>query len=286
MGTYENCYDIIADVRRDVNEYSEAYVQGADDSGSFSNELITQKINLAQAYLYNIIYKRIPWKFRKTVSLTGVDSVYTLPADFGALEWFKDDNGYQVYPIGAKDKSPTGITQQQYYRTGNTLVLDKSGITKTFTLIYKWKPRKIFSGKATAGAATSITFPTDASKVADFYNDMVIENITQDWVDTITDYSAARVATIAETAAKDDYFGLVSDLPEVFHHLLAPRASMLLRASSPLAQKKVDKAEITLFQEDLIETMRAYAGTKEDVDPMETFTDLDSFGPPSGIVQI
>ncbi len=283
MGTYHNCYDIIADVRRDVNEYSTA--QGAEE-GAYQNELITQKINLAQSYLFSLLYPRLPHVFRKEVSLTGVDSVFTLPADFGVLEWFKDDNGYQVYPMGAKDQSPSGTSNRHYYRKGSTLVLDKSGCTKTFTLIYKWRARKIFSGKAAAGAATSITFPTTASKVVDFYNDMVIENITQDWVDTITDYTTARVATIAETAAKDDYFGIVSDLPEPFHHLLAPKASMLLRSSSPLAQNKVSKIEKDLFNEDLIETLKAYASGKEDVDPIETFTDFDTGSYQSGIIAL
>lgn len=273
--TYDNCYSIIAEVRRDINEYSESLVQGADE-GAFSNELITQKINLAQIYLYNLLFKRIPHYFRKSVDLTGVDSVFTLPADFAALEWFKDDKGYQIYPMAIKDISDT--SKQYYYRKGNTLILDKEGVTDDYTLIYRWKPRKIFAGKSTAGAATSITFPKAGSTIVDYYNGMLVENITQDWVDTITAYTVARVATIIETAAKDDYFGLVSDLPEMFHHLITQRASMLLRASSPLAQNPVTPNETSMFQEDLLETIKAYAGQAEDVDMMEIFTDFDSGG--------
>jgi len=283
MATYDNCYEIIAEVRRDVNEYSEALVQGADE-GAYSNELITQKINLAQTYLYNLLFKRMKHHFRVEVSLTGVDSVFTLPANFGAIEWFKNNNGYQVYPMEPKDISPSGTSKRHYYRKGNTLILDKSGVTDAYTLFYRWKPRKIFSGKSTAGDALSITFPTTASKIVDFYNDMLIENITQDWVDTISDYTTGRVATITETAAKDDYFGLVSELPEPFHHLITQRASMLLRASSPLAQNPVGQQEMQLFQEDLIETLRAYSGSDEDVDMMEVFTDFDTGGYPGGIV--
>ena len=283
MATYDNCYNIIAEVRRDVDEYSEALVQGADTE-AWDNEYITQKINLAQIYLYNLIFKRMKHHFRVKVDLTGVDSVFTLPANFGAIEWFKNDNGYQVYPMEPKDISPSGTSKRHYYRKGNTLILDKSGCTDTYTLFYRWKPRKIFSGKSTAGAATSITFPTTASKVIDFYNDMLIENITQDWVDTISDYTTGRVATITETAAKDDYFGIVSELPEPFHHLIAPRASMLLRSSSPLAQNPVSNQENQLFNEDLLETLMAYAGSGEDVDMMEVFTDFDTGGYPGGIV--
>lgn len=274
MGTYENCYAIIGDVRRDINEYSEAYVQG-EDVGKFTNDLITQKINLSQHFIFNLLFKRKPHLYLEETTLTAVNSVFTLPANFAQLVWFKDDNGVPVKEIGVRDKTPSGKSFLHYYRKGNTLVLEKAGSTKTYTLFYKWKPRKIFAGKATAGAATSITLPTTASKLADFYNDMIIENITKDWVDTITDYSTARVATITETAAQDDYFGLVPELPEEFHHLLAPRASMLIRASSPLAQKKVDKTEMDLYMEDFIETFRAFSGPSEDQDISEIFSDFE-----------
>ena len=285
MGTYENCYNIIADVRRDINEYSVSYVQGADE-GAFSNEYITQKINLSQKHLYHILFKRIPHEFEKEVPLTAVNSVFTLPADFGSLIWFKDDNGYPVYPIGSKDQYPGGGSRQQYYRRGNTLILDKAGLTRTYTLIYKWKPRAIFSGKATAGGSTTITFPDTASKIVDYYNDMIIENITKDWYDTILDYAADRVATIeAQTAAQDDYFGIVSDLPDEFHHLIAPRATMLVK-QSPISQSQVTKSEKDMYAEGLIEALRAFAGQKEDVDPIEIFTDFDSPGYPSGIIAL
>jgi len=59
---------------------------------------------------------------------------------------------------------------------------------------------------------------------------------------------------------------------------------MLLRASSPLAQNPVTPVENSLFQEDLLETLRAYAGQDEDVDMMEIFTDFDTGGYPGGIV--
>jgi len=282
MGTYENCYDIIADVRHDINEYSEAYVQGADE-GAFSNELITQKINLSQFYLYNLLFQRKPHLFRKEVSLTAVDSVFTLPVDFAKLEWFKDDNGIQVREIGVGDITPDGVSELLYYQQGNTLILEKSGSTKTYTLFYRWMPRRIFSGKAADGGVASITFPTVARKTADYYNNMLIENKTKDWVDTITAYSTARVATITETAAASDYFGLVSELPETFHHLIAPKASMLLRASSPIAQNRVSKEERDMFTEDLIETLRAYSGPNDDQDLVAIFEDFSLGNPVLGI---
>lgn len=285
MGTYDNCYDIIADVRRDINEYSVSLVQGADE-GAWDNGLITQKINLSQTFIYNLLFKRMKHEFRKIVSLTGVDSEYTLPADFAKIEWFKDENGLQVYPIGIQDVTPNGSSKRLYYRKADKLILDKPGITDTYTLYYRWKPRKIHSGKSTAGASSSITFGAEAVGRTDYYNGMVVENITQDWADEITGYTSARVATITETAAKDDYYGLVPEIPEMFHHLIAPRASMLLRASNPLAQTPVTSAEMSLFNEDLLETLRAYAGSGEDVDISRVFSDYNVNETRSGIIQL
>lgn len=129
-------------------------------------------------------------------------------------------------------------------------------------------------GMASAGDALSITLDTNqAPKIVDYYNGMTIENRTQDWADTIDDYTAARVATIsAETAAANDYYGLVSELPEWCHHLMAPKAVIELK-SSPISQEPPTKFEKGQFDEDLITTLRGFAAPdSEDQDMEELFT--------------
>jgi hypothetical protein len=256
---------MVESVRRSANEFSDELVQGTED-GAFTNEEILEKINNAQRYIYNLIMKRTPEQFLESTDITGVASVYTLPADFGRLVQFRDENGRQVYSLKVKQlklEASTG-NDSYYYKKGNTLVLDKDDITETYKLWYYRKTRNITYGKATAGSALSITLASNASKIVDYYNDMIIENITQDWFDTIDDYSTARVATITETAALNDYYGIISDIPEPFHFLIPMKATIDLKASSPLAMDKIDKTEVFLFQEQLDQTLAAFAPIVED----------------------
>lgn len=267
--TYENCYSVLQDVRRGVNEYSDLLVKGLDSSGKYKNPHIIQKINSAQRYIYNLLFSRIPEEFLESTTLTGVASVYTLPWDFGILKEFRDENGYKVHRIGVQHLKVDAATGSDslYYKKGNTLVLDKDSVTETYTLWYYKKCRDLDQGKASAGAATSITLATTAKKIADYYNGMTIENITKDWVDTVDDYTAARVATISETAAANDYYGLVSSLPEPFHMLIAPRATLEVRVTSSERQERPSPAEFLMFNDQLLEALRAYAGSAQDVTP-------------------
>jgi len=287
MSTYENAYKILSSVRLGLDEYSTAYVQGTDTTGAHDNLFLMDKINTAQRFIFNLLYKRMPHEFLTEVSLTPTSSVYTLPADFGSLIWFKDENGYQVYPVTVDRLKTTNATgsDRMYYRKANTLVLDKTGVSTAYTLYYKKKARDIHTGSASAGAATSITLSsTYASKIADHYNGMTIENITQDWVDTIDDYSAARVATISETAAASDYYGIVPDIPEMFHTLIAPKAILDVRLESPVVKRKSAKADKDNFWEMLIETLRAYAGSAQDIELDDIFGDGGNGSMPTGII--
>ena len=286
MPTYYNCYSILEDVRIGLNENSTAYVQGTDTTGRFLNSYLVGKINEAQRFIYALMLRRQPGIFTKTAALTGVDSVYTLPADFGVLLYFKDENGRQVFPIGVKQKRLTNETgsDRHYYRKGNTLVLDKAGLTTAYSLEYLFKCRDLTQGTAQAGAATSITLATTASKLIDFYNEVVIENITQDWVDTIDDYATTRVATISETAVAADFYGTVSDLPEPFHHLIASRAILNIKAINPLADEKPDAKAIKNWNEEFISILSIYAGAPQDVSIEDIFTDFSPSTPYYGII--
>ena len=281
MGTTKNCYDLVKSVRRALNESAsdDAYTKGTDTTGHYENAYLVEKINVAQRYIYNYLLKRIPEEFLEEVDLAGVNSVYTRPANYGKLVYFKDDRGCQVFPVDVKQLKRTGATgsDRAYYRKGNTLVLDKDGITKTYTLFYYRKARDLNYGLSSAGGALSITLATSARKTADYYNGMEIENITDDWVDTISDYSAARVATIgSETGAASKYYGIVSDLPEMFHDLIAPKAVLEVKTESPLSEEKPSNQDWRNFRDNLRETLRAYAGPGLDVNPNSLIEDFHS----------
>jgi hypothetical protein len=276
--TYLNCYALLEKVRIQLNEHSTAFMQGTDVSGKFNNTQIIDGINSARKYIFNILFKRIPYVFETEVALTGVASVYTLPADFGILRYFKDSDGNQIYPIEQNFRRKTSETgsEQRYYRRGNTLVLDKAGITEVCTLIYYKKCRDLDQCKATAGAATSITLATTAKKIVDYYNGMTIENVTQDWTDTISDYATTRVATITATAAANDYYGIVCDMPEAFHHLYVPRAVFEITGNYPVVQDRPSVGGTkalgwTIFNENLMAAIQAFAGNDQDGYPEDVW---------------
>jgi len=278
MGTYFNCYSLLEKVRVQLNEHSTGYVQGTDTTGKYSNTQIVDGINAARKHIYNLLLTRIPYEFEEEIELTGVNSVYTLPADFGQLRYFKDSDGNQIHPISTNQRRKTSGAGNGnlYYRKGNTLVIDKAGATEVCTLIYYRKCRDLDQGKASAGGAASITLATSAKKLIDYYNGLTIENITKDWVDTISDYSAARVATVLETAAANDYYGIVCDMPEPFHHLYVPRAVFEITGNFPVVYNRslvggTGALGWTVFNEDFMSTLKAYAGGSLDTYPENTW---------------
>ena len=288
MATYENCYEILDHLRYGINEHSSGFMAGTDTTCPHSNSYLVKKINVAQRQIYNILLRRIKGEFLETASLTGVSSVYTLPADFGILVHFKDDNGLKVHQIPPSRKHTTNATgfKRLYYRKGQTLVLDKDGITATYTLEYYRKPRELDQGATSAGAATSATLATTAKGIVDYYNGMKIENITDSTVDEISDYTAARVATVTNIWAASKTYGIVSDIPEPFHHLIGPKAVHLTKAESPVIQEKPTASEVSEWNSQLIDALRAYAGTDLDEDPASLFEDFGPHFPASGIVNV
>jgi len=284
-GTYENCYDILSDVREGLHDHSTALVQGTDTAGSVSNTAIIRQINAAQRFVHLGVRRRDKGIFIESADIVGASSVFTLPWDFGSIRLFKDASGNKVFPVSIEsvpNSSGTG-NKREYYRKGNTLILTKSGVSDTYTLWYNKKPRDITTGKAQAGAATSITLAVSAKMIADYYNGLGIEDKTAAFVDTITDYSAARVAVITNTGVADDYYGIVSELPEPFHFLLAPLAIILMKMQ-PDAEEPPGKLEVEMWNAMFIAAMVDYVGSDEDISAESIWCDYGGMG--SGGVNI
>jgi len=282
MTTYDgNCYNILSDVRYGINEHSTAFLQATDTTCPHKNAWLVNCINRAQRYIYNILLRRIPDEFFESSAITGSSSVYTLPWDFGKLRYFKDDNKKRVYRIDHEGRKISGETgsDRAYYRKGNTLVLDKDGVSDVYTLEYYRKARDLDQGLASAGAATSITLATSAKAIADYYNGMEIEVTTgTTFIDTITDYTAARVATITNAGVASTYYGIVSDIPEMFHHLIAPKAVHIVKEESPVIQEKPTKGSLELWNADMLESLRSYAGSDIDGSVEDMFCDYEPIG--------
>lgn len=274
MGNYLNAYELLSEVRKGINEYSAAYVQGTDLTGAFDNADIMKKINDAQSYIYNGIINQGPDVFFKTTTLTGVNSVYTLPSDFYRMRRVENSDGVPLRLITMDIKRMTADTGTGwwYWYMGNTFILDKLNATDVLTIFYSSRCRPLDAGTAQAGGALSITLATTAKKRASFYNGMQIENFTKDWTDTISAYATTRVATIGtQTAAAADYYGLVSELPEDFHELIGPKAILLMKESHK-ALKQPTATEQKNFLDNMAQRFNSYFGTfNSDQDIAELF---------------
>lgn len=276
MGTYHNAYDILSDMREGVNEHSTALVQGTETHGRFSNTYLVNKMNRAQRLLYARLLKRIPGEFLTDADITVASGVMTLPWDFGMVRRLEDEDDRKVYPADV-DKRPIyggKGSENVYYRKGNTLVLTDTGKSGTYHLWYWRKPRELEVGQA----AAEDTLATSAKAIADYYNGMIIEDITGSQFATITDYTAARVITSTITMADDAYYGIVSDLPEMFHHLIAPLGQIIAKAEHPISPEKPTKSEIELWKAEFEDVVSAFGNMEGDVEPEDVFTDFGAGG--------
>jgi hypothetical protein len=271
VSDYVNAYEILSQVRLGLNEHSTAYVQGTDASGKYANSELMRHGNNAQYFLWNILFTQFPEYFLKSAAITFTASVASLPSDCFRLRSVLDSADHDIFPIGLAKRHWDGIgSAHEYYRYGNNLKIDQDGITDTGTIWYYSRCRELDTGAASATNTLALT----AKALADYYNGMKIENITDSTNDTITDYTAARVITSTGGITSGDYYGLVSDLPEGFHPLIASRAIITMKMSPrvPIALTQLDK---NTFGEELAAAMQAFAGTMGgDVDMDAMFNDF------------
>jgi len=271
MSTYQNCYRILTDVRGALNESDNALIQGSSTYGKYSNTFLVERINRAQRALYAKLFIRVKSLFIASASITGSSSVFALPWDVGVIRRFEDEQGQKVFPAGLDDKpvnSGSG-SRNIYYRSGNNLILMQSNVSATYKLYYLKKPRELNTGAASG----TNTLATTARALADYYNGMILENETDGTVHTISDYSATRVVTLdTGSLASGKYYGIVPDMPEPFHHLIAPLAAMFAKADHPVAPEKPVRSSVELWQGELDDAILAFGGRSGDIPDDDIWT--------------
>jgi hypothetical protein len=271
-----NCYELLKQVRYGLNEFSDTLNQGTDTSGKYQNSELVRHINNAQYFIWGILFKQFPEYFMTSASITFTSSVATLPSDCWKIREILDADGIPFRPINVAQKhiaSGSG-SEHNYYRYGNTLRIDADSISLTGTLWYYSRCRELDTGMTSAGGAASATLATTAKAILSYYNGMKIENVTDSTNDTITAYTAARVATVTNTWAASKYYGIVSDLPELFHPLIAHRAIITMK-QSPRVPVTLTAADLSVFQQELQVAMQAFAGTMDgDTYPDDIFNDF------------
>lgn len=275
MSNHKNCFELVKEVRYGLNEYDDALASGDDNIGGFKNQYIIGQINLVIRELYAMIARRRPDAFITEASLTAVNSVLTLPSDFSKMILLRDQYGNKVSSIEQIQRRRTSDqgSTYVYYKMGNTLVIDRQSDSGVYTIIYKKKPRDIHQGKASAGGALSITLSAVdrlSKAVASYYNGMIIEDITADWDSVISAYTVNRVATVTGTAAAEDFYALVPEIPEWSHHLIAPRAVLFCKLN-PISKDPPTKAQLEDYKELFLAAFRENATPEEDIDYEEMF---------------
>ena len=284
MGRHLNCYQLVSDVREGVNEFSTGYLQGTDTSGAFTNTKILARINEAVRFLWNLTFVRAPEDYLTSSDLTPVASVITLPADFMKLRRLEyKASGQKIHQYNVDQKASLGVTGSKYlYRPYQRkyLRIDQDNVTDQVTAWYFKRPRDIHFGQAQSGSGSNALKMPSATGVNedDFYNGMTVEDITAALVSTISDYvGSTRVATVAGTVTANDWYGLVPEIPEEFHHLVTPKAVLLLK-NDPKSPIKATPKDVADFNEMLSLACQAYYGSaSSDIPVEEIFLDLPTF---------
>jgi len=227
---------------------------GEGTAKHWSDLNLMRRINLSQRLVAKIVSMSPgDWLIKKSSSLTPSSSVISLPADCSkpvyleevasgrALPWLT--GGVKARRVSRVAGTSLDVGYREAYPIGNTIEVNEDSYGEACYLWYEQRVPDLQAGTAAAGAATSLTFPDDRNsvKIADYYNNVAIEIVSGTGAghDTITDYTAARVATVTNTCSTDSIFGTISVLPEETHMLMILEASLLaiMKPSSTMDEK-------------------------------------------------
>jgi len=219
--------------------------QLAEASAShWSDVNLIRRINVAQRKVAILVQNYPASWLLKSVALTPVDSVITLPQDCAKPVYLEETSSRR--PLNwlgnvrtrSVSRGPSGYSGLggilESYPLRNTLEINQASYTTEVTLWYDQRVPDLIAGTASAGAATSLTFPDNSNvkHVDDYYNGVGIEVDAGTGAgtvgDVITDYAGATGACVVSgTYAADSVFGTISLLPEETHHLILLEATLL-----------------------------------------------------------
>lgn len=223
----------------------------------WDDDKLVARLNLAQRKVAVLVQGYPGAWLLKSADLTPVDSVVTLPSDCAKpvymeekssgnpITWLEGVRTRRVSrKIAASLDNWTGGPEA--YPLLNTLEVNESGYATEVTLWYDVRVPDLMAGTASAGAATSLTFPDESpvKHVDDYYNGVALEVESGTGAatvgDIITDYDgASRVCVVSGTYDSTSVFGTVSRLPEESHPLILAEATVfaVAKPSSNIDEK-------------------------------------------------
>jgi len=251
-----NAYDLAQLVRNNIDESTAAH---------WGEVNILRLLNQAHQELYRKIALTSGQWFVTSASVTCTASVITLPVNCSKPVYLEDPDGYPVKIISSVAMrrvsrttfaDDTEYSVREAYLVGNTLEINKTGVSGTYTLWYQKKPVELHAGTAAAGGATSLTLAASlASSVRDdYYNNTELEVVSGTGIGryTISDFVAStRVCTMASgTFGADSVYGIVPSTPDECNDYIALRATILaLSKPSSNIDEKVFQMFYNNFQD-------------------------------------
>lgn len=230
-----NAYSMLQLLRDYVDEASASH---------WTDVNLIHRLNVAQRMVAVLVGNYPGSWLVKSADLTPVDSVITLPADCSKplyleetssgqpIAWLGNVRNRRVSREGGA--SLDWVSSLEAYPLRNTLVVNRASYTTGVTLWYDIKVPDLMAGTASAGAATSLTFPVNSNvkHIDDYYNGVGIETDSGTGVgtvgDIITDYvGLTGVCVVSGTYGATSVFGTISFLPEEAHPLIVLEASLL-----------------------------------------------------------
>lgn len=232
--TMVNSYYLLADVRSNLHEVSEAH---------WADKEILRKLNQVQMELaMHLMMTPGAWLLKST-SLSFSSGEASLPADCGKPVYLEETASGAPIPlrINVADRSvsrlPFGASGGIYeaWLERAKIVVNLSGYGEPCTLWYNERVPDLHAG--TAGASSGANaLHLDANnepRFADgYYNNVTVEVIDQtsgviDISSTVSDYAGStKIMTIAGTPASGDTYGTISKLPDECYSVLVLKTTL------------------------------------------------------------
>jgi len=221
---------------------------GEASASHWSDVNFIHRLNIAQRKVAVLVQNYPGAWLLKSADLTPSSSVITLPSDCAKpvyleekssgkpLAWLENVKTRRVSRAPAASLDWWSGAPEVYPLLG-TLEVNQTSYSTEVTLWYDVRVPDLMAGTASAGAATSLTFPVNANvkHIDDYYNGVgfLVDAGTGAGTvgDTISDYTGADgKCVVTGTYSTDSVFGTISRLPEESHHLILLEASLLALA--------------------------------------------------------
>lgn len=234
---------------------------GEGTAAQWTDRELLRRLNHTQRRLALVVSKADGDWLVKSVAVTPSNSVITWPADCSKPLYLEETTSGRPVPFATRvmDRRVSRLAGTTLYSGAveayferQKIVVNVDGYGTGGTLWYQERVPDLHVGTAATGAATSITLASNdgagvssggfgAKAIADYYNGAKVEIVsgTGAGIDTISDYTAARVATVTGTYDTTSVYGTVSKLPEECWSLMELETALMAmtKPSSTLDQQ-------------------------------------------------